>query len=79
MNKIITNRILKEADYIINTECTVRELGKVFKLSKSTAHKDLKERLMFIDKKKYQIIMKIFKKHIDVRHIRGGESTKKDI
>lgn len=39
-------------------------------------HKDLHERLKEIDMKSYEKVKKIMKNHIDIRHIRGGESTR---
>jgi len=76
MNSDIIKRVLEEADYIIKTEKTVRELALIFNVSKSTVHKDLHERLLEIDKDRYEEVDNILKYHIDVRHIRGGESTK---
>lgn len=73
----ITERILKEANYIIQTKQTVREIANVFKVSKSTVHKDLHERLIKIDKGKYIEVDEILKYHLNIRHIRGGESTKR--
>ena len=73
MNK----RVLEEANYIIQTGKTVREIASLFKVSKSTVHKDLHERLLKIDKEKYKNVEDILKYHIDIRHIRGGESTRK--
>ena len=77
MNKVIVDRILNEADYMINTEKTIREIAKEFRISKSTVHKDLNERLYSIDKNRHLLVSKILKHHIEVRHIRGGESTRK--
>lgn len=37
------------AEYIIKTECTVREAAKKFSISKSTVHKDVTERLKNIN------------------------------
>ena len=76
MFKNISNRVLEEANYIIETHETIRDLAKIFKVSKSTVHKDLHERLLKIDKDKYDIVDKILKYHTKIRHIRGGESTK---
>ena len=73
----ITKRVLDEAQYIIDTNNTIRETAKIFKVSKSTVHKDLKERLIHINKDLSNEIDKILKYHIDIRHIRGGESTRK--
>ena len=77
MNSNIVKRVIEEANYIIETEKTVRELASIFKVSKSTVHKDLHERLLEIDEKKYMEVDNILKYHIDIRHIRGGESTKR--
>ncbi len=77
MNSNIVKRVLAEADYILKTGKTVREISKVFNVSKSTVHNDLHERLLEIDKEKYIEVDKILKYHIDIRHIRGGESTRK--
>lgn len=73
----LNERIINEALYMINTGATVREIASVFKVSKSTVHKDLHERLIKVDKKLYFEVDKILKYHMDIRHIRGGESTKK--
>lgn len=77
MDNNISVRVIHEADYIIETGKTVRELAQIFKVSKSTVHKDLHERLLRIDKNRYDKVDQILKYHIDIRHLRGGESTKK--
>ncbi len=77
MNCLIIKRVLEEANYMLNTKKTIRELATVFNVSKSTVHKDLHERLQEINIDLYEQIDCILKYHIDVRHIRGGESTKK--
>ncbi len=77
MNNNITKRVLSEANYIIETGKTVREIAIDYNVSKSTVHKDLHERLKRVDKKKFEQVDKILKYHTNVRHIRGGESTKK--
>lgn len=72
----IKNRVIKEANYIIKTNETIRQISKKFKVSKSTVHKDLTERLKKIDKNLYNEVKEILKYHINIRHIRGGLSTK---
>lgn len=76
MENLIHARALEEANFIIDTGKTVREIANIFRVSKSTVHKDLHERLLKIDKNKYNEVSEILKYHIEVRHIRGGESTK---
>lgn len=75
MNNINT-RVIEEARYLIKTGDTIREMAKVFQVSKSTVHKDLHDRLLKIDKSLYTEVDKILKYHIDIRHLRGGEATK---
>ena len=77
MNSIIIKRVMDEANYIIKTQKTVREIAKIFNVSKSTVHKDLHDRLFEIDYNVFLRVDEILKYHIKVRHIRGGESTKK--
>ena len=77
MSKDIINRVNIIADYIIETKDTIRKTAKIFNLSKSTIHKDIKDRLIEIDKIKYLKIKKIMDEHIRTRHIKGGESTRK--
>ena len=69
-------RITKEALYMIKTKETVRELATVFHVYKSTIHKDLHDRLKSIDYNLYIEVDKILKYHAQIRHLRGGESTK---
>ncbi|MCI8567922.1 MAG: stage III sporulation protein D [Bacilli bacterium] len=76
MNKRIEERVREEAAFALSTNMTIREISKHFKVSKSTTHKDLKERLLEIDATMYNKVKDIFEDHIKVRHIRGGQSTK---
>ena len=76
MKKEIKNRVLEEADHILKSNITIRELAKNMHLSKSTIHKDLQERLFEIDPTCYQKVRRIFQEHIAIRHIHGGLSTK---
>ena len=71
------NRVIDEGNYIIETGKTVREIAEVFGLSKSTIHKDLRDRLFEIDTGLYQKVSNILQYHMDIRHIRGGESTRR--
>ena len=77
MDKRIISRVLEEGKYILDTGKTVREMALIFGISKSTIHKDLRERLLEIDKDMYEEVSTILQYHTDVRHIRGGESTKR--
>lgn len=76
MEKRIVDRVLEEGKYIVATGKTVREMALVFSISKSTIHKDLRERLLEIDEEMYRKVSRILQYHMDIRHIRGGESTR---
>ena len=77
MSETIYNRVIDESNYILNTGKTIREIAKYFNVSTSTVHKDFKDRLKKYDYNLYKEVNKILKFHMDIRHIRGGESTKK--
>lgn len=77
MGDYIIDRVLAEADYIITNESTVRATAKNFGVSKSTVHKDVTERLEKIDKVAYLEVKKILALNLSVRHLRGGEATKR--
>ena len=76
MSTQIIKRVINVADHIIATKDTIRETAKKFRISKSTIHKDLQERLTKIDINKYKIIKEILNEHLETRHIKGGESTR---
>lgn len=76
MTENMIKRIIMEADYMLETNKTVREIAEVFNVSKSTVHKDLQHRLLYVDSFKHKEVKKILVYHTKIRHIRGGESTK---
>ncbi len=64
------------AKYITETGATVRETAKHFGLSKSTVHKDVTEKLSYINPPLFSAVREILDKNKSERHIRGGEATK---
>lgn len=72
----ISERVIKEAEYIIETNSTVRAAATHFNISKSTVHKDVTERLREIDKQLFKDVRKVLNKNLSERHIRGGMATK---
>ena len=77
MKKEIFDRVIKECKYILETGKTVREIACDFGISKSTVHKDLRDRLLEIDFSLYNDVSKILEYHTEVRHIRGGDATRR--
>ena len=76
MRKSLIDRVNACADYIIETNNTIRQTAKEFKISKSTVHKDIQERLKEINLEKYEKVKSIFDSHIKISHLRGGQYTK---
>ena len=72
----ISERVIKEAEYIIETNSTVRAAAGHFNISKSTVHKDVTERLKEIDKQLFKDVRKVLNTNLSERHIRGGQATK---
>lgn len=72
----IEERIIKCAEYIVETECTVRACSAHFNSSKSTVHKDVSERLKYIDKALYERVREVLNRNLSERHIRGGNATR---
>ena len=72
----IEDRIIKCAVYIVETGCTVRACSAHFCVSKSTVHKDVSERLKYIDEELYREVKKVLNVNLRERHIRGGIATK---
>lgn len=72
----IEQRAKQCAEYIIATGCTVRVCSAHFSISKSTVHKDVAERLKYIDEELYEKVSEVLKINLSERHIRGGIATK---
>ncbi len=72
----IEERAVNLAHYIIETKDTVRGAAKKFGVSKSTVHKDVSERLIYINKTLAAEVREILNENKAERHIRGGMATK---
>ena len=77
MWEYIEERVLREAKYIVDTNCTVRTCAKALGNSKSTVHKDVTERLYVIDPALWEKVKKVLSVNLQERHLRGGDATKK--
>ncbi len=62
--------------YIYEHQATVRQAAAVFKISKSTVHKDVSQRLRNIDYALYLKAKEVLEKNLKERHIRGGIATR---
>lgn len=77
MWEYITDRAIKEGEYIIENLSTVRATAQRFGISKSTVHKDVTERLQHIDVDLHERVQKVLVVNLKERHLRGGNATKK--
>lgn len=77
MNDCISNRIIELGNYIAENACTVRAAAKKFGMGKSTVHKYVAEQLADLDPSLYEKVRRILDYNLSVRHIRGGEATKR--
>ena len=73
----IEERAKKCAEYIVTTCCTVRACSAHFSISKSTVHKDVSERLKYIDEDLFERTREVLELNLSERHIRGGIATQK--
>ena len=62
--------------YIIENRATVRQAARQFGVSKSTVHKDVAQRLKYIEPQLYREVKKVLDVNKAQRHIRGGMATK---
>ena len=76
MWEYIEERVIRCAEYIVETGCTVRACSAHFSISKSTVHKDVSERLRFIDVDLYERVRDVLDLNLSERHIRGGIATR---
>ena len=72
----IEERAVEIADYIIENNATVRQTAKRFRISKSTVHKDVTERLLQINPSLAREARKVLDTNKSERHIRGGMATR---
>ena len=76
MKDYIEERAVEIANYIIENSATVRQTAKQFRISKSTVHKDVTERLVQLNPtlaSQARVVLDVNKQE---RHIRGGMATR---
>lgn len=73
----IVSRVKAESQYLVETQSTIREVAKVFGVSRSTVHRDLVQRLPKIDLGLFNKVCRVLDYNLEERAVRGGESTKR--
>ena len=76
MKTYIEERASEIANYMIENNATVRQAAKNFRISKSTVHKDVTERLEQVNPSLAAEARKVIDVNKSERHIRGGMATK---
>lgn len=76
VKQYIEERAIAIANYIIESNATVRQTAGKFGISKSTVHKDVTERLLTINPSLAAKARQVLDVNKSERHIRGGMATK---
>lgn len=76
MKDYIEERVLELAHFIVETNSTVRAAAKKFRVSKSTVHKDVTERLLEINPGLAAEVKDVLENNKAERHLRGGMATR---
>ena len=77
MKDAMEQRACALAEYIITRQATVRAAASEFGISKSTVHKDVRQRLRQIDPDLHAQVLRVLCYNKSVRHLRGGEATRR--
>lgn len=76
MKGTVEERAAMLGEYILQSKATVRGTAQKFGVSKSTVHKDVSERLKYINPNLYKEVKNVLELNKAQRHIRGGLATK---
>lgn len=76
MDESIRRRCLAIADYMLAGDATVRQAARVFGISKSSVHKDMRQHLAQVDPARAARIGLLLASNKAVCHLRGGEATR---
>ncbi|MBD8037746.1 MULTISPECIES: sporulation transcriptional regulator SpoIIID [Solibacillus] len=77
MHEHIRQRCVRLGELLVETGVTVRALAKMTGFSKSTVHKDLTERLKQVNEPLALQVQQVLSYNKSIRHLRGGEATRK--
>ena len=69
-------RVMQAAEHILETGATVRACAEKFGVSKTTIHKDMRDRLPQVDEELCAEVDAVLKKNLSERHLRGGDATR---
>ena len=72
----LKSRCVLLGQYIAENGATVREAAAVYGISKSTVHKDVREKLKYENYGLWRQVCLVLEKNKAERHLRGGEATR---
>ena len=76
MREEVRLRVMQAAEHILETGATVRACAAKFQVSKTTIHKDMRDRLPRMDAELSREVDAVLKKNLQERHLRGGDATR---
>ena len=76
MRQYIEERVLAIAEYLLKNGGTVRSFAGHFGISKTTVHKDMRERLPELNAPLAEAVAQVLQFNKAQRHLRGGEATR---
>ena len=77
MREEVRLRTMRAAEHILETGATVRACAAKFGVSKTTIHKDVRERLPKMDPELSARVDAVLRRNLRERHLRGGEATRR--
>lgn len=76
-DRYIEQRVLDEANYIVENNATIRQAANMFGVSKSAVHRDMVKVLPELNATLHIETLQVLNHNLAVRHIRGGLATQK--
>lgn len=76
MKEDILDRVIKEAEHILQTHDTIRKTAVIFGLSKSAVHHDVSIKLRTINPYLHDKIKYVLQDNFLDKHNRGGRATR---
>ena len=77
MREDVQQRVLRAADYVLETGATVRACAARMGVSKTTIQKDMRLRLPQLNVEMSREVDAVLRKNLSERHLRGGEATRR--
>ena len=77
MRDYVVARVREIAEYIVGTGATVRQCAGRYGVSKTTVHRDMRERLPRVCPALAGPVGRAMRRNREDRHIRGGDATRR--